>query len=166
MVFSPFNWVLRPTASTENAQNILTYLHFGSPILLLIFFLAAFTAHSIATASPDASVRARAPQNQTGPGGKPLPASKKTAKKQDVLDFSPARKLLFNWLSVGTIATFIGNATVVILHALVDREDHWWCGESVAVSQSSSNQGHNKANRILRSMSLLHSSYTLCSSYP
>ncbi|KAI4139290.1 MAG: hypothetical protein L6R39_006375, partial [Caloplaca ligustica] len=133
MVFSPFNWVLRPTASTENAQNILTYLHFGSPILLLIFFLAAFTAHSIATASPDASVRARAPQNQTGPGGKPLPASKKTAKKQDVLDFSPARKLLFNWLSVGTIATFIGNATVVILHALVDREDHWWCGESVAI---------------------------------
>lgn len=105
------------------------YIHFASPIILLAFFLLAFTAHSIATASKDAVVRPST--EQTGPGGKPLPA--KTKRENPTVDFSPARKLLFIWLSVGTILTFVGSAVVVILHAVLARREHWWCGESVAV---------------------------------
>ncbi|KAL8735325.1 MAG: hypothetical protein Q9166_000870 [cf. Caloplaca sp. 2 TL-2023] len=131
-MFSLFDMVLRPAVSTRAAQKILIYVHFSSPIILIVFFLVAFTTHSIATASTDTDVKDH--QDQTGPGGKPLPSrSRKTTKESNTLDFSPARKLLFNWLSVGTIATFLANAVVVILHALVDREDNWWCGESVAI---------------------------------
>ena len=124
--------VLRPAVSNRTAQTILVYVHFGSPIILILFFLITFTAHSIATASVDTSVED--PQGQTGPGGKPLPKKpRRTSQGSNGLDFSPARKLLFNWLSVGTIATFVANAVVVITHALVDREENYWCGESVAV---------------------------------
>lgn len=134
-MFSPTSLGLRPAASNQDAQHILVYVHFGSPVLLLIFFLAAFTTHSVVTASTDTATKN--PQDQTGPGGKPLPSSKKNPKQNDVLDFSPTRKILFNWLSVGTIVTFLANAVVVILHALINREDNWWCGESVAVSRPS-----------------------------
>ena len=112
------------------------YTHFASPIFLLAFFLIAFTAHSIATASStDATVT---PSLQTGPGGKPLPENKtlraKAQQKKRQYDFSPARKQLFNWLSVGTILTFLANAAIVISHALLDRKENWWCGQHVAVS--------------------------------
>ncbi|KAL8986703.1 MAG: hypothetical protein Q9177_004024 [Variospora cf. flavescens] len=130
-MFSSSSSVLTPLASNKRVQDVLVYVHFSSPIILLIYFLFAFTAHSITTASTNTSTNS--PQDQTGPGGKPLPSSKKSPRKKHVLDFSPARKLLFNWLSVGTIATFLGNAVAVILHTLVNRQDNWWCGESTAV---------------------------------
>ncbi|KAL8667541.1 MAG: hypothetical protein Q9168_007245 [Polycauliona sp. 1 TL-2023] len=131
-MFSFSDLALRPAVSNRTAQSILIYTHFASPIILVVFFLVAFTAHSIATASVDSTVKD--PKDQTGPGGKPLPSTaRKTSQETIALDFSPARKLLFNWLSVGTIATFLANAAVVIAHALVDRKEHWWCGQSVAI---------------------------------
>ena len=121
--------------SHKTAQNILVYTHYSSPIILLAFFLLAFTAYSIVTASSDAVIHPS--PDQTGPGGKPLPQkfapSAKEKLEKNASDFSRGRRLLFEWLSVGTILTFVGNAVVVILHALLDREDNWWCGESVAV---------------------------------
>ncbi|KAL8843798.1 MAG: hypothetical protein Q9176_001760 [Flavoplaca citrina] len=131
-MFSLARLALSPAVSNRAAQSILFYIHFASPILLLVFFLVAFTTHSIATASVDPTVKDA--QDRSGPGGKPLPSkSRKTSQESNPLDFSPARKLLFNWLSVGTIATFLANAAVVIAHALVDREENWWCGESFAI---------------------------------
>ncbi|KAL8680108.1 MAG: hypothetical protein Q9224_001737 [Gallowayella concinna] len=132
-MFAFFDGALKPAVSNTTAQSILIYLHFGSPIFLFIFFLTAWTAHSIATASNN-DTTVKDPQNQTGPGGKPLPSkAKKGSKESQILDFSPARKLLFNWFSVGTIVTFVANAVVTIAHALVNRKDNWWCGESVAI---------------------------------
>ncbi|KAL8803059.1 MAG: hypothetical protein Q9200_006369 [Gallowayella weberi] len=131
-MFSFFELALKSAESNITAQSILTYLHFGCPIFLFVFFLIAWTAHSIATASVHTT--GKDPQNQTGPGGKPLPPkSRKSSKGCNVLDFSPARKLLFNWLFVGAIVTFVANAVVIIAHALVHRKDNWWCGESVAI---------------------------------
>ena len=121
----------RPWVSNQTAQDILVYIHFSSPIILLAFFLIAFTAHSIVTASTDEVVKPST--NRTGPGGKPLPQNTRGKSKKRIQDFSHARKLLFNWLSVGTTVSFLGNAGVVILHAVLERKDHWWCGESVAV---------------------------------
>ena len=121
----------RPWVSNRTAQDVLVYTHYSSPIVLLAFFLVAFTAHSIITASDSAVA---APSDlQTGPGGKPLPQKKKGRPKPNALDFSPARKSLFNWLSVGAIATLVSNAGVVILHTILGRKDNWWCGKSVAV---------------------------------
>ena len=49
-------------------------------------------------------------------------------------DFTRPRKLLFEWLSVGVLASLLGNIAVVIVHALYAREEHWWCGVATTVS--------------------------------
>ena len=127
--------VSAPWASNGTAQGILIYVHFASPLLLLVVFLVAFTTHSIVTAPKGSTVKVST--EQKGPGGKPLPQNKGLRAKADrklcISEFSPARKLLFTWLSVGTILTFVGNAVVVIVHAIVKRGDSWWCGQHVAV---------------------------------
>ena len=121
----------RPWVSNRIAQDILVYTHFSSPIILLALFLIAFTIHSILTSSDDGGEQPSSPQ--TGPGGKPLPSKAKGKRRKGPLDFSHARKLLFIWVSVGIAITFVANAGVVILHAILDRKNNWWCGESVAV---------------------------------
>ena len=124
----------RPWVSSRTAQDLLVYIHFAYPPVMLALFLIAFTVHSIATASKDTTIAAST--DQTGPGGKPLPKNagpSARSKKKVISDFSPARKLLFDLLSVGAILTFVGNAVIVILHALIYRKDNWWCGQSVAV---------------------------------
>lgn len=121
--------------SSRPAQHLLLYIHFASPPVLLAFFLVAFTVHSIVTAPKDTTITP-ATTDQTGPGGKPLPkytGPSARSKRIKITDFSRARKLLFDLLSVGLILTFVGNAVVVILHALICRKDNWWCGQSVAV---------------------------------
>jgi hypothetical protein len=42
--------------------------------------------------------------------------------------------LLFLYLSIGLLATFVANAINIIVHALTASEDGWWCGEATAVS--------------------------------
>ncbi|KAI9828529.1 MAG: hypothetical protein M1819_006585 [Sarea resinae] len=117
------------------AHDILVYTQFSYSIVLLVVFLFAFTLHSIITAPNDSVIGAS--EVQTGPGGKPLPrsASQISKKKGEVaaLDFTPARKLLFDWLSVGILATFLADAINVIVHALTHRKEQWWSGQSVAI---------------------------------
>ena len=117
------------------AQQIMLYTHYASPIILLVFFLVAFTAHSILTASKEDVIQVTT--SQTGPGGKPLPRTSspaaKAAREKKALDFSPSRKLLFTWLSAGVVLTFLGNVVTVIVHALLDRKDNWWCGQAAVV---------------------------------
>jgi ATP-binding cassette, subfamily B, vacuolar membrane transporter HMT1/ACLQ len=124
-----------PWLSAKIASRILLYAHFAYPLIVLVFFLAAFTANSIWTASEVAE-----PSNSNGPGGKPLPANKNTDSlrklRKQQLEVGPLQKAVFNWLSIAVIATFVGNAVNVIVHALTERG--WWCGESVAVSKASS----------------------------
>ena len=123
-----------PLVFNRTAQEILLYIHYASPIVLVASFLVAFTVHSIATAQGDPI---SASTDKTGPGGKPLPQSKSSKAEAQhkirVLDFSPRRKLLFDGLSFAVILTFAANAIVVISHALLDRKDNWWCGQHVAV---------------------------------
>ena len=125
------SFTFRPWVSNDTAQGILIYLHYASPICLLVLFLTALATYSIVTApkrepSQDTS-------DLTGPGGKPLPKKPKSGKDNARLDFSPARKRLFIGLSVGAVLTYVADAAGVIVHALWDRRDNWWCGEAKAV---------------------------------
>ncbi len=127
----------RPWVSNQFAQNILIYVRYSYPVILLVFFLAATTTHAVVTASKDELVQPM--PDQTGPGGKPLPrtlspgAKKKT---QQTIDFSPTRKLFFGWISVAAILTFLGDAVIIMVHALMDKENHWWCGQSAVVRRT------------------------------
>ena len=116
------------------APTVLRQLHFAYPVVLLVFFLVTFMTYSISGADVE---RTTTPAKVTGPGGKPLPRSKRrnsTIPKPKTPDFSPAKKALFKWTSVALVLTFLADAVIVLLHILVNRAEGWWCGQHVAVS--------------------------------
>lgn len=124
-----------PWVSSPLAQRILAYTQVISPILLLCLYITAFALRSILTASNDNDTNPSQPE-QLGPGGKPLP--KKNHLKKDLvvpqrLDFSRPRKLLFEWLSVGVLATLAANIAVIVVHVVWEREEQWWCGQAPTV---------------------------------
>ncbi|KAK3066294.1 ATP-binding cassette-type vacuolar membrane transporter Hmt1, partial [Teratosphaeriaceae sp. CCFEE 6253] len=121
-----------PWVSDPLAQSILAAVQIAAPILLLLLYVITFTVRSVVTARNEHVHTDEA--EQLGPGGKPLP--KKKQKEPNVAlayDFSKPRKLLFEWLSVGVLATFAGNIAVVIVHALVERGERWWCGQAPTI---------------------------------
>jgi hypothetical protein len=76
--------------------RILTVLHYAYPVLLLVSFLAAFTARSILASNSNANITK---PTITGPGGKPLPATDPTrnfVKKTVRDDVTRSQKLVFN----------------------------------------------------------------------
>jgi len=124
------------TVSVFRAQRVLDITHYAYPLILLVAFLVAFTARSIIVSSLGRKKAVEEPEQRTGPGGKPLPPRAKKPTEQNVnddLDFSKPRKLLFNWLSVFLCFTFVVNAADVIAHALIKREEGWWCGQAPVV---------------------------------
>ena len=121
----------RPWVSNETAQGVLVSTHFASPLIILVVFLVAFITHSVITAPRTAITQDATPQ--TGPGGKPLPKKTRSCKDNLGLDFNPTRKKLFIGLSVGSILTFVASAALIIIHALWDREENWWCGQAAVV---------------------------------
>lgn len=126
-----------PWVSNPVAQDILTYLQVAYPIILICLYVITFTIRSITTARNDNDTSTE--PEQLGPGGKPLPQKNvKEPAIHNALDFSRPRKLLFEWLSVGVIGTLVANIIVVIVHALVDREERWWCGQAPTVSMDRS----------------------------
>ena len=125
-----------PWVEDERAQGLLTYLQVAYPIILLILFIAAFTVRSIVTARNDNDALQQ--PEQLGPGGKPLPKKKdkKDLSEANALDFSRPRKLLFQFLSAAVLLSLLGNIVLVIIHALVARNDRWWCGQATTVCAS------------------------------
>jgi hypothetical protein len=114
-------------------RRIVTVVQYAYPILLLVFFLAAFTARSILSSNSNSNITK---PTTTGPGGKPLPATDPTrnfVKKTVHDDVTHSQKLVFNWLSALAAATFVGSAVVMIAHALLYRHEQWWSGKQVVV---------------------------------
>jgi hypothetical protein len=114
-------------------RNAVTVLQYAYPIVMLVFFLAAFTFRSIAASNANANV---AKPTTTGPGGKPLPATdplRNFVKKTINDDVTQTQKRVFEWLSLATACTFVGNSVITIAHALVEKEQHWWAGKAVVV---------------------------------
>jgi hypothetical protein len=114
-------------------QTSLAVLQYAYPIFILIFFLAAFTIRSIAASNANANI---AKPTTTGPGGKPLPAIDPTrnfVKKAVHDDVTQTQKRVFEWVSLATALTFIGNSVLAIARSLVMKKEHWWAGKSVVV---------------------------------
>ncbi|KAH9828048.1 Heavy metal tolerance protein [Teratosphaeria destructans] len=110
-----------PWVSNPLAQGILTYTQIAYPIILTLLYIVVFTVQSILNARNDNATNAQTQPEQLGPGGKPLP--KKTAAKEPVvpqsLDFSRPRKLLFEWLQVGVLASLIYLVGSFMVYALL-----------------------------------------------
>ncbi|RYN39314.1 Heavy metal tolerance protein [Alternaria arborescens] len=114
-------------------RNAIAVLQYAYPIVMLVFFLAAFTVRSIAASKSNSNI---AKPTTTGPGGKPLPATDPTrnfVKKLVHDDVTHTQKRVFEWVSLATAFTFVGNSVVVIAHALAKTQEHWWAGKSVVI---------------------------------
>lgn len=126
----------RPLSSAppSTLPAVVHYTQFAYPLALLVVFFAAFIAHGIATAQTGPAVSSRS--NLTGPGGKPLPPTSRLSSPGSEKDegFGNTKNILFCWLSIGLIATFIGNTVNIVVHAVTERESGWWCGQAAVVS--------------------------------
>ncbi|KAL5347853.1 ATP-binding cassette-type vacuolar membrane transporter Hmt1 [Pseudogymnoascus australis] len=122
------------SSSPGTAYWILHYVQYSYPLVLLVVFLTAFVAHSIISSPSNQSVTSRS--TLTGPGGKPLPPTSRPPSNgppEPANDgFGKTRSLLFCWLAVGLIATFVGNIVNIVVHAVSERREGWWCGEAPA----------------------------------
>lgn len=122
-----------PLISPIWAGQILHYTQILYPVFLLVLFAVGFVIHGVITAGNDPALPP--PPNVTGPGGKPLPMRRPSkAKVPQKENVGTIKRLLFIWLVSGVIATFVGNAANIVVHALVKRDEGWWCGEATAVS--------------------------------
>ncbi|CAD6506173.1 BgTH12-07103 [Blumeria graminis f. sp. triticale] len=122
------------TDSIDLITSVKNILHFHSAWILFVIFLTAFISNGILSAEPASDSNGPV---QLGPGGKPLPPSAKRTKeerdkRQRLLDFSPTRKAIFRFLSIGLIATFLANGINIVSHALSE-QDGWWCGEATGL---------------------------------
>lgn len=105
-----------------------------SPFVAIISFLLVFIGRTIYKAPAEESP----PGTPTvGPGGRPLPSRRKSARKaKQTLEpclFSTKTRTAVNYLSGLILVTFLANAVLIILRAIIYREDHWWCGQATIV---------------------------------
>lgn len=120
-------------AYARPVRAVTAILQYAYPIVMLVFFLAAFTTRSIAASKSNTNI---AKPTTTGPGGKPLPATDPTRNfvKRTAHDHvTHAQKRVFEWVSLATAFTFVGNSVLVVAHALVEKQQHWWAGKAVVV---------------------------------
>ena len=97
-------------AAADTLRTAVKVLQYAYPIVMLLFFLIAFTARSIVSANTNSNV---SKPTTLGPGGKPLPATDPTrnfVKRRIDDDVTRSQKLVFGWLSVAAACTFVGNA--------------------------------------------------------
>ena len=119
-------------------RTTMAILQYAYPIVMLVFFLAAFTYRSIAASKSNTNI---AKPTTLGPGGKPLPATDPTrnfVKKTAHDDVTQTQKRVFEWVSLATAFTFVGNSVIVVAHALVMQQEHWWAGKAVVVCRATS----------------------------
>jgi hypothetical protein len=120
-------------AYASPVRTTIAVLQYAYPIVMLVFFLAAFTVRSIAASKSNTNI---AKPTTTGPGGKPLPATDPTrnfVKKLVHDDVTHTQKRVFEWVSLATACTFVGNSVIIVVHALAKQEQHWWAGKAVVV---------------------------------
>ena len=139
----------------------LQILQIAYPLLILFVYLITFTVRSIATSHNDNDNLK--PQTLLGPQGKPLPSKNHNIREPppaDSLDFSRARKLLFQWLNVGVCLSVAGNIIVVIVHAIYGRKEGWWCGQAPTVGIESVRGQTGHANLLDLSCGIIYGLHT------
>ncbi|KAI0802583.1 ABC transporter-like protein [Xylaria sp. FL0064] len=125
-------------ASDSLAESILTATQYVYPGLLLLILMLFGALYSIYTARNQGDVIV---PTVTGPGGRPLPVTKKRAAGDSSQDsnerFSPATRRTFQWMYTAVTFTFVGQGAAIAARALLERTTHgnnaWWCGEAKTV---------------------------------
>ncbi|RYP87902.1 hypothetical protein DL769_000354 [Monosporascus sp. CRB-8-3] len=115
----------------ERVRDVVQYLY---PDVLILVFILVGASYSIYKARKEEVAVPKA----KGPGGKPLPVTKRSKQvepQQSV--FGPSARLFFQSSSIFTTLTFVATGIAITIRALVHRADNgeqgWWCGEPETV---------------------------------
>lgn len=121
--------------SPETIRQTLERTKIAAPAVILVVFLVAFITHGVLNAPPGDDVEV---QPNSGPGGRPLPKRRQSSQQikeaAKVRDFSPNVKLLFNWLGLSALLTFVASAILIIFQAILHHQQRWWPGQAAVVS--------------------------------
>lgn len=125
----------------STAERVLLDTELLYPLVLILAFVISAAVYSVATSRSEEQLDA---PTITGPGGRPLPITKRKKKREaarsDERRISKAAKLTLRCLMASLVLTFVANAAVIFAHALTDRRisvpGHlaWWCGDERIVS--------------------------------
>lgn len=111
----------------EAARETLDYTYTLTPIVLMAVFLVSFFWQSIALSGITSE------PTILGPGGRRLPQRNKKPTPAVKFECSPATRLVTIWLSVVVVLTYLAQAAIVIIYAVIHREEEWWCGKEAVV---------------------------------
>ncbi|CAJ2506980.1 Uu.00g081660.m01.CDS01 [Anthostomella pinea] len=119
----------------ERARNVAQYLY---PDLLLLVVLVFGALYSVYNARRKEDIIV---PTVTGPGGKPLPVSKRRRTDDESSEpeeaFTPHVRRCFQWIYTMVTFTFIGQGAAIATRALINRSTDgvhgWWCGEPKTV---------------------------------
>ncbi|KAK4230903.1 putative heavy metal tolerance protein precursor [Podospora fimiseda] len=133
-----------PVQSLTTAQMVYLKTQLFSPVVLLLVFVITAGIHSVITArSEEEFVHPTA----TGPGGKPLPVTKRKREQREAADdqesirgnSTPASSAIFKYLTGATILSFLINGFAIGSHISQSAKQQktegvfWWCGEERVV---------------------------------
>ncbi|KAI0901763.1 hypothetical protein F4806DRAFT_490238 [Annulohypoxylon nitens] len=123
-----------PDSPAERVRDVTQYLY---PDLLLLAFIAIGATHSVYTAMRKEDVVV---PTVTGPGGKPLPVTKRRKSEDDATEpdeFSPNARRFFQSSMILATLTFLATGGAIAARALIHRsadgQHGWWCGEPKTV---------------------------------
>ena len=131
--------------SSRTAQSVLRTAQLLYPVVLLLSFIISSGIHTVITSKTEEELVA---PDLRGPGGKPLPISKRKREQQAAEsndDFSGGGGggglawTIFLYLTAGIVVSFVANGAAVAVHAMKSSSDSgldnaWWCGEERTVS--------------------------------
>jgi ATP-binding cassette, subfamily B, vacuolar membrane transporter HMT1/ACLQ len=112
------------------------------PVILLVAFIVSGAVHSVVTARSEEELVV---PTATGPGGKPLPVTKRKREQldepraPDAHDGGSFARGAFRYATAAVVLTFFANGAAIAVHALQARGKsgqvgNWWCGEERTVS--------------------------------
>jgi hypothetical protein len=105
------------------------------PAVLLVAFILSAATYSIQSSRSEEELLE---PTATGPGGKPLPMTKrrKRGHKHPVFEvyIGVWARRVFQYITVAVVLTFVADAATVVAHAVDDQSPGgWWCGEERVV---------------------------------
>jgi hypothetical protein len=132
------------------SEGVLELIYRWYYLILGAVFIVSALIYSIRSSKTEEDAVA---PTVTGPGGKPLPLTKRKKKHEytsehdssNLPSIGPHAKRVFQLLSVILTLTFFANGVTIGLHSWKANRDlpwgqvNWWCGEPMVVSSSVSN---------------------------
>jgi hypothetical protein len=131
-----------PEQGSSTAQSVLRTAQLLYPVLLLLTFVLSSGVHTVLTSKTEEELVV---STVKGPGGKPLPVTKRKREQQaheadDSANGSGGLAWsVFLYLTGAIVLSFVANGAAVAVHAMKSSADGgldnaWWCGEERIVS--------------------------------